>query len=159
MISSTLNMLKELFLAILIGGILGFTVTGGIWNFKHKKSSPKPTTPTPTISLDNSNTSPSPNPTGQTTTKASNFLDINQPQDQTIIDQDTIKIKGQTTPLSQVVILVNNQSFFIEANQQGNFSQKIELEGGANLIQISSIDPNDNQIDKEILITYSTAKI
>ena len=42
----------------------------------------------------------------------------------------------------------------------GNFSvAKVELEGGINLIQVSSIDPNDNQADTELLLTYSSAKI
>jgi len=156
-------MLKELLLAILLGSIIGFAVTGGIWNFKNKTSESavrlwrKPntqnTTPTPnqiSPTISQLNNTPTPNNT--------HFLKIDNPENESVTNKGKTTISGNTTPNSIIAIKSSTDSFFITTDKDGSFSQDIELEGGINLIQISSIDTNDNQIDKEILITYSTAK-
>ena len=153
MISFTLNMLKELFLAILIGGIIGFTLTGGIWNLKHKKDETQ-LAPSPTPTTANTLPTPTTNPQELST----NFLSIDQPDNQSITDEDAVIIKGESQANNTIIIVSTEQTFFIKSDKDGKFEQSVKLDGGANLIQITAIDKQYNQIDKEILITYSTAK-
>ncbi|MBU1130397.1 hypothetical protein KKE45_03720 [Patescibacteria group bacterium] len=151
-------MLKELLLAILLGSIIGFAVTGGIWNFKNKQQSnanPTPMAGGPSIlkeeEKENNNT-PTPTP------ENIHFLNIDNPENESVTNKGETTLSGNTTTNSIIAIKSITDSFFITTDKDGSFSQDIELEGGINLIQISSIDTNDNQINKEILITYSTAK-
>ncbi len=150
-------MIKELFLAIVLGGILGFGITGGYLTLHQKNQKPNPvvitqptTIPTPTTSstqLENS------------TINSTNKLSIISPEDNLLVSDDLINIVGNTTNNSLVVINTSTSSFTGQSNQDGKFDIPIELEAGLNIIKISSIDPEGNQLDTQINITYSTAKI
>ncbi|MBU1088953.1 hypothetical protein KKC08_05675 [Patescibacteria group bacterium] len=147
-------MLKELLLAILLGSVIGFAVTGGIWNFKNKTNKdtvrPTPATNQTSPAISQSNNTPTP--------KSTHFLDINNPENESVTNKGKTTLSGKTTPNSIIAIKSTIDSFFTTADKDGNFSQNIELEGGINLIQTSSIDSNENQVDAEVIITYSTAK-
>lgn len=137
-------MIKELSIAIVLGAIIGFGVTSGIVSLKNKNSQSQ-VSPTPL-------TTPSPSEP-QTNLHS---LSIQNPNNETVTNQDKVDITGSTTNNSQVVIHSQNDTFFIIADDNGQFKQTIELEGGANLIQISSISPNEQQADYDLIITYST---
>lgn len=147
-------MIKELFLAIILGGVLGFGFTGGYLTLHQKNQPPKPVIITePTII---------PTPTTTTENEINNLndkLNIISPEDNLLVSQSNIEITGSTISNSQIVINTSTETFTGQSNQDGLFNIPIELEAGLNILKISSIDPLGNQLDTEINITYSTAKI
>ena len=150
-------MIKELFLAIIIGALLGFGITGGYLTL-HQKNQPQQsviiTTPTiiptsapelPTFEEENSN--------------STNKLSITFPEDNLLVSNSSLKITGNTISNSQIIINTSTQNFMGQSDQDGLFTIPIKLDSGLNIIKISAIDSNGNQLDTELNITYSTAKI
>lgn len=150
-------MIKELFLAIIIGALLGFGVTGGYLTLHQKDQSQPPviiTSPTtiPTSvpeSLDYKEENN--NPTDK--------LKIDSPEDNLLVSNNSLKITGNAVANSQIVINTSTQSFMGKSDQEGLFSVPIKLDAGLNIIKISAIDSDGNQLDTELNITYSTTKI
>lgn len=148
-------MLKELTIAILLGALIGFAATTSFINLKNKNS----VTPDNQISSDQiiSNT-PTTSQNQLIPTLTNHHLTITSPNTDTVVNDSKLTIKGQTSPNSLVLIHTSIDTFFPEVDDTGLFQQQIELEAGANLIQISSLSTTEEQIDKEILITFSTAE-
>lgn len=148
-------MIKELTIAIILGALVGFGATTGLINMKSKNldattggvSVIQPGSDSSDISEDE----PVPTPTNH-------ILTITSPSSDTVVDQSDLTIKGQTSPNSTLAIHTGTDTFFPEIDDTGLFQQEIELEAGANLIQISSLSTTEEQIDKEILITFTTAQ-
>lgn len=151
-------MIKEYFLAIILGAVLGLGLTGGYFAFCQKKNPKKESieiSPTPSsISSASEQISASP-----TITENKSSIKIISPQDGTIISSSKTSIKGDAKPNSLIVISTPSQTFSDKANSNGVFSISVELDSGVNLIKISSIDSDDNQDETELTLTYSTAKI
>ena len=150
-------MIKELFLAIIIGALLGFGITGGYLTLHKKTQSQEPviisqpttipTPPTQPSSIENSNS------------KTSNKLNIISPEDNLLVSNSHLNISGNTISNSQIVISTPTENFTGQTDQDGLFNIPIILDAGLNIIKISSIDTEGNQLDTEINITYSTANI
>jgi len=151
-------MIKELFLAIVIGAILGLGITGGYLTLQNKDKTSKNNTviiePTlvPTITAD-TNLSPTPS------SKRTDSIEINSPENNTLLSTEKTIISGITTPDSNIIVSTISNTFIGQSDQDGKFSITVKLDTGLNIIKISSIDINDNQKDTQINITYSTAKI
>lgn len=150
-------MIKELVLAIVLGGILGFGFTGGYLTLRQKNQSQnqviiiEPTIiPTPATSQIT---------VGDETKDPTNKLIITSPEDNLLVSTSFLNITGNTTANSQIVINTSTDNFTTQSDPEGLFDIEIELEAGLNIIKISSIDPNGTQLDTEINVTYSTAKI
>jgi len=149
-------MIKELFLAIALGALLGFGITGGYLAL-HPKNPPQNNTATviveptviPTITGTNSQTNSTP----------SSQLSITSPEDNLLVSTAKINITGTTTANSHIIINSQSQTFIGQSDTSGNFNISITLDSGLNIIKISSIDSTDNQLDTQLNITYSTAKI
>lgn len=152
-------MIKELFLAIALGAILGFGITGAFFAL-HKNKTPQKidetiqVSPTPTITDLQMSTETSP-----TTTPKENSINITAPENNSVVSNSKVTIKGDSKPNSVIIISTPAKTFNGKANANGVFSITIELESGINLIKISSFDTEDNQEQTEISLTYSTAKI
>lgn len=150
-------MIKELFLAIVIGATLGFGLTGGYLTFRQKNQTPKPIIitqptiiPTPTVAakiIDNNQ---------ENTNKG---ITITSPEDNLLVFKDSININGNTSKNSQIIINTSTENFTGQSDQNGLFDIPIVLESGLNIIKISAIDPQGNQVDTEINVTFSTTKI
>ncbi len=150
-------MVKELSLAIILGLIIGFVVTGGVISLtKNKNPATKNTTPTPTITA--ITTSPSETTTSDTPTPVQT-LTISSPVNETVVDTDKQTITGTTNPNATIIIATSNDSITATADQQGNFSVPITLDVGINGIQVVSFDPTGNHQEVDLTVTYSTAKI
>ncbi len=149
-------MIKELTIAVILGALVGFGATTGLTNMKNKNldaaTGEISTNQTDSGSSDISQDESVPTPT------TDHNLTITSPSTDTVIDKSDVTIKGQTSPNSTLIIHTGMDTFFPEIDDTGLFSQEIELEAGANLIQISSLSTNEEQIDKEILITFTTAQ-
>ena len=148
-------MIKELLLAAFIGGILGLGVTGGYLTLKNKNlSTNQPIITEPTLVPTQTETNPN-----QEATQTIDGIQINSPENNSLLSTTKTNIIGITKPESHIIIATNDDSFVGQADDQGKFDIAIELDAGLNLVKISSIDSDGNQKDTEINITYSTAKI
>jgi hypothetical protein len=156
-------MFKELLLAIVLGALLGFGLTGGYVAFnKNKNTTPTVTispTPTPATNSIKKTTTPSVNQTTDDQNTGDHQITIESPEPESIIANSQITLKGTTSPQSYLVITSPVKTYFSTADNAGNFSIDIEIESGVNLIQIDSIDTTDNQASAKLIVTYSTAKI
>jgi len=138
-------MRKEVIFAIILGLILGGVIIYGI-NLANQSTNtnqlPTDTTSTPTVSL-------TPAPT----------LQITSPQNHQVIFDDTVTITGRTQPLAYVSIIWEEDEIITQANDQGSFSQEIDLIGGDNQIDISAADNQDYQESLVLNLVYTTADI
>lgn len=150
-------MIKELLLAIIIGGLLGFGVTGGYLTLRQKSQTQDP------VIISQPTTIPSPTITNTLTSdidKTTNDkLTIVSPENDLLVFNENLNITGNTTSDSQIIINTTTENFTGKSDQKGYFDVPIKLQGGLNIIKISAIDIDGNQLDTELNITYSTAKI
>ena len=153
-------MFKELILAIALGALLGFGVTGGYLAIKKNQSPPITTiviiSPTPVFV--GAGTPPIPSPAPLDTNSSANHINIDSPENETVVTTSQITIKGTSNPGSNLIISTPVDTFYVVADNSGKFSSNVEIENGINQVQIDSVDPNDNQASLQINITYSTAK-
>jgi hypothetical protein len=151
-------MIKELILAIILGCLLGFGITGGYIAIKKNKPTTQVTTISPTPStFTNQNTTPAPSPT-ISDNKSTHQISLDSPENESVSATSQITLKGSTTPQSTLVITTSSNTYLASADNAGNFSVNVEIDSGPNNIQIDAFDPQDNQTTISILVTYSTAK-
>ena len=147
-------MLKELFLAIILGALLGFGITGGYLALDKKNNSnknpPVVTSPTPISNEDNSKIIEE--------TKDDN-LSFDSLEDNDIVSKEDLEITGITSPDSFILASLNEKTFDTKSDKNGKFNLSVKLESGLNIIKITVIDTVNQQIEKTLNITYSTAKI
>lgn len=152
-------MIKEFILAITLGAILGFGITGSIYALTKSKAPSAPKiTPIAITSIDPSIPT-SPVATSIPTSTSVPNLTILSPIDNSIVSNSKITLTGTTVSNSVITVSTIAKIFNTAADNNGDFSIDIDLESGANMLNISSVDTNDNQSDSQILVTYSTAKI
>ena len=144
--------MKELFIAITLGAILGLVVTGGFvtLNKKNKDQNFTQANITPTVSVSPDISSSEENNQNEITLKS--------PQDLVVYNTTSILLKGITNPESTVIVTTPVKSYNFQTDKSGNFSESIDIDSGINIIDITSIDANDNEAKKQITVIYSTAK-
>jgi hypothetical protein len=152
-------MIKELFLAVILGALLGFGITGGVVAIRNNKTAASPTivSPTPAVSGTVSTTPQSPDSANNLNT-SSHQITIDSPENNSVVTNAQLTLKGSTSPQSHLVITTPSKTYFTTADNAGNFNADIEIDSGVNQIQVDSIDASDNQATIQIIITYSTAK-
>lgn len=156
-------MFKELILAIALGGLLGFGITGGYLAINKKNPS--------TSNITNNTISPTPSPISSLTSKlisspvptitsqiSDKKLTIDSPADESVITSSQTTLKGSTIPGSQIIITTADKIYYTTAENSGNFSYDLNLNSGTNQIQVDAITPTDDTFTQKLLITYSTAK-
>lgn len=149
-------MIKDLLVAIALGAVLGFGVTGGFFVLNKPKQNISTPTPTPIVSVTPDQPSSDQNPTD--TISINENLNIDSPKNESVFSTSKITIKGSSKPDSIIVIKTPIKIYNSTVDKSGTFSIDIELETGVNLIKVSSIDTQDNQTDAQLLVTYSTSK-
>lgn len=139
-------MKKELVWAIITGFGLGLIITYGVWSAKKAMQPPAPqekveieVTPTPT-----------PLPI---------FLEIEQPQDESIIDQVKTTLSGKSDPGAILAIFTEEGELIIGADSEGKFETEIELIEGANEIVVIAFDEEGNEASQSMTVVYSTAEL
>ena len=126
-------MKKEVFIAIVIGLIMGLFVTYG---FYHSQRASQQNLATSIVDI----TQDQPE-----TALENGKLTIFSPDDEIVIDEQSVKVAGKATPNSLIVIYVNNDPTVIQADETGNFSKTVELETLANIITIHALDEDGEQ--------------
>lgn len=84
------------------------------------------------------------------------LLEISEPLDGSLTDIRTFSIKGVTNPENVVVISSNQEDNSGKPSKDGNFSITITIDTGANFLVIRSIAPDGKEIQKELVVTYTT---
>ena len=139
-------MRKEVIFAIILGLILGGVIIYGINlannSVNHTDDQDKNLISSPTVT-------PTPSPT----------LKIISPQNHQVLFEDTIILTGKTEPLAHVSLIWEEDEIIIQADDQGSFSQEIELVGGDNQINISAANDQDYQEEIVFNLIYTTANI
>lgn len=79
------------------------------------------------------------------------FLSIKSPVQQAQVTSPQIMVEGTTAPKAEVFI--NDLNLF--ADSEGNFSTKVSLEAGENVISIVSNDEQGNFVEEELSVTYN----
>jgi hypothetical protein len=125
-------MRKEVLISILVGLILGLIITYG---FYMARSGSQTGLGTKKDDLENSPTvTPEENAAGQ--------LKITNPADGSLTTNSKIQVTGQTTPNVFVVVSLADQVLVTTANDQGAFTQDLNLKSGGNTIIIQATDEN-----------------
>lgn len=143
-------MRKEVILAIVGGVVLGLLVIGGLWWTNKTTTGENPIVPSPTPLITQAPT---------LTPALSLPLEIINPENESIIEEEEITLEGKTIPGSVVVVIYPEGENIVEADEEGNFETEITLVGGANEIKITAYDEEGNQAEKNLTLIYSTAKI
>lgn len=143
-------MRKEVILAIVGGVALGLLVIGGLWWTNKTTTEENPIVPSPTPLITQAPT---------LTPALSLPLEIINPENESIIEEEEITLEGKTIPGSVVVVIYPEGENIVEADEEGNFETEITLVGGANEIKITAYDEEGNQAEKNLTLIYSTAKI
>ena len=160
MITLNHSMIKELSLAIILGLLIGFGLTGTYFYVRQTKNNQKnpPNIVIPTTAPENNSSnqnSLSPTPIFSSLPE----LKINSPQNNDIISTSKTIIKGQSDSNSLIIITTPLKNYHLSADVQGLFSQEITLEAGYNSINITTINKDDQENHYELFITYSTTKL
>ncbi|TSC84108.1 MAG: polymorphic outer membrane protein [Microgenomates group bacterium Gr01-1014_16] len=155
-------MKKEVFLAIAIGFGLGLVITFGIWtankSLKDAQLAQQTTptaTPAPTVVPSESRDEVGPTPSFPVTVT----LTVTSPEDESLVNKDTVTITGKTAPGATVTILSEIGEVIVAPDNSGNFTADIKLEGGYNNITITAFDSTGNSNSQTLTITYTTAKV
>ncbi|MCB9813607.1 MAG: hypothetical protein H6772_04335 [Pseudomonadales bacterium] len=135
-------MKKEVLIAIFVGLSMGLIITFGFYRVRTS------ITDTPTTDLTQDIT------TGLETAKPT-MLALHSPEDGLIQTENELTVTGTTTPNSFIVLFVNDEDFISNTDDSGNFSFKIELNDGPNILRIHVLDESGETTVEERLVVVS----
>ncbi len=138
-------MRKEILLAVFVGITLGLMITFGIYqNSENAKSGENNTTD----QLIN-------NPTSTNSAIVQDpQLVIDSPEEDLFTHEAELIVSGSASPNSFIVVLINDLENISNTDDSGNFSIKVQLAEGGNLIEINSINEDGKQISKQRTVIY-----
>lgn len=140
-------MRKEIILAIVLGAILGLVIIFGI-NLANQSATNITPTPSPTLQPEANQ------PLVETPT-----LQVISPENNSVSFEDSLTLIGKTQENAWVSLIWEEGETIIQADQDGNFQQEIDLIGGENIIEITATDGKDYQESLELTVIYTTADI
>jgi hypothetical protein len=79
---------------------------------------------------------------------------INSPEPNFLTNEAELMVAGRSTPNNFIVIFVNDQEYITTADEAGDFSTKVELEEGGNLLLVTSIDEDGKQVEKQLSVIF-----
>ena len=109
---------------------------------------------TKTVSPSNTNivNTKSPTPTPRPTI----YLSLQNPTDESVVANKTLKISGKTNPGATIMIATASDQEIIQPTQMGDFTTTITLNDGENLIKILVVLPDGETTSLQRTVTYST---
>ncbi len=140
-------MRKEILLAIFIGMSLGLMITFGVYQSRQQSVVKQNLTSNQAIVEVAS--------TASATLAGQDFeLLINSPEPNLLSEDSELIVAGRSKANSFIVIFVNDQEYITTADEAGDFSTKVELEAGGNLLLITSVDEDGQQTEKQLSVIY-----
>lgn len=135
-------MKKEMFIAVLIGFLLGLAITFGVYRMQvAKKKNVMVDVPTQTA----------PASTPDTTS----LLVIHSPDDGSIQTENEATITGTAVSGSHVVLFVNDTDYVRTTDDAGNFSFTVKLDDGPNILTITMVDQAGTSVTKQRTIVVT----
>lgn len=141
-------MRKEVILAVIIGVILGGVILYGINLANNSVNS----NPNKTETEENNPKAP------QTTSKKpASQITIDFPQDNSVITENTLTLKGSAKPNSTIAIITESDDIIVTADSEGNFFSPINLIVGENNLAVTSIDEKQATASATISVIHTTS--
>jgi hypothetical protein len=140
-------MRKEILLAIFVGMSLGLMITFGIYQGRQNSTTKQNTDSNRAIINPVSSDS-------ATLHKDAAELVVNSPEPNLLSKEAEIIVSGMSNPDSFIIIFVNDQEYITNADEAGNFSSKVKLEEGGNLLTVTSLDEDGRQVEKQLSVIY-----
>lgn len=137
-------MKKEVLVAIFVGLSMGLIITFGVYRVKSSITEK----PTSEFIQDNQETEATATPT---------VLALHSPDDGTIQLEKELTVTGTTIANSFVVVFVNDSDSVSTSDESGNFTIKVTLDDGVNIIRVHVIDENSSSVVEERLVVVSDA--
>ncbi len=150
------TMKKEVFLAIILGIVLGVGLVAAA-RYQHQlgqllqEARLSQPTPVPVAKKKQNVPTATPSPAGIP-------LTIEEPVDNAVVAKSPLLIRGHTLPGATVVIIGDEDEVILVADDKGEFSTKFNLSGGANDLEITAYDQQGKEKKILLTVTYSTAK-
>ena len=144
----TVNLMrKEVILAVIIGVLLGGVILYGI-NLANNSSSSNDTESE--IEGPSNKTTPTP------TKKADNQVSITTPQNNSVVTEAIVTLKGSAKPNSNIAIITENDDIITTSDTSGNFSSEINLINGENTVSVTAVDDKQATTSASITIIRTT---
>mgnify|MGYP001236481063 CR=1 FL=1 len=156
---------KELVIAIVIGVMGGLVVFGGIKianDAKNNLVSPQSDIISPAIVAEAITDGGTSNPTPSTDSSSAPTgykLTITQPQPYQLIESDRLILKGASNPEDKIIIIADVGSYYLSANDKGNFDQEVKLTSGYNSITVFAVNKDGNNQKLDLTYISSPTKI
>ncbi len=138
-------MSKEKIVLFFIAVVVGILVTGVVF-YLYQATKAIPSSKIKTIKI------PSPAPTS----KPSIYLTIKEPEDEKVVTKKVVTISGTTVKDATIVVLSSADQDVIKPAGSGDFSTTINIDDGQNIIEITAILPNGEEIKVTRTVTFST---
>lgn len=139
-------MKKEVLIAIIAGFSLGLIITFGIHT---AQKSVKNRTTNAVDTKDNTGTTPN----------QSHIIEVVSPRPNSVIDKDVVSVSGSTSPGSLLAIIATAGTSAVTADDNGQFSTKVDLDAGPNTLIIKSYSPIGQEAEITIDVAHSTADL
>lgn len=138
-------MRQEILVAIFIGITLGLMITFGFYQNAERSRVGQNTITDQLV-----NTPQAPEDEGA----ENSSLVINNPAEDLLTDQEEMIIAGSAGVNNFLVVLVNDREYISTADASGNFSVKVTLEPGGNLIEVTSLDEDGRSVSQQRSVIY-----
>ncbi|MCL5432935.1 MAG: hypothetical protein M1524_02355 [Patescibacteria group bacterium] len=89
------------------------------------------------------------------TEKPTNYLTVDSPKDEEVVDKKTITVSGKTMPNAVVIVSTLISDIVVQPTQNGNFTTTATIQEDQNPIEITSIMPNGEETTIKRTVTYS----
>lgn len=129
------------FIAIFVG----LLVAGGIFYiYQMTKQIPQDKADTITIK---SHPIPTPN--------SNNYLTIESPKDEEILDRKTITISGKTLSNTTIIVSTEGSDQVVKPTAMGSYSVTTTIDNGVNLLSVTAIFPDGTEKTVKRTVTYT----
>jgi hypothetical protein len=137
-------MKKEVLIAIFVGLSMGLIITFGVY---HVKSS---ITEKPVADFIENNQE-------EQATATPTVLALHSPDDGIIQTENKLTITGTTVPNTFIVTFVNDEDYITSSDESGNFTIKVELDDGENIIRVHVVNEDSTSVVEQRLVVVSDA--
>ncbi|OGE35914.1 hypothetical protein A3E66_01300 [Candidatus Daviesbacteria bacterium RIFCSPHIGHO2_12_FULL_37_16] len=86
-------------------------------------------------------------------------LEVNNPDDDSLVFDKNLVISGKTMPGAVLIVTINGADLGFESNKKGDFSKIVTLTSGANTFTITALDSRGGSKTVEKVVYYSEEKI
>ncbi len=110
------------------------------------------------VAKTNDNVTPTPSPS-QETNQQDSELTITAPENQTLIEDSKVVISGTTKPDTKLILLGPSTDLIFTADNNGAYSQEVDIYEGENLITITAYLQDGKLISKNLTVFSTQEKL